>query len=128
MTKYYDSMLKTPDIFDTLRLFDDLYGTSWTTRSKTSTAAAYRTEIVDDGLVLSIDLPGVKSKDLSVQVTGRDVKVSGKHRGEEFKQTYKIAKEYDPETVSATLEDGVLTLSFKKSVGNETKTIEVKVK
>lgn len=121
-------MLKTPDIFDTLRLFDDIYSSSWTARSKSLTESAYRTDVTDDGIALSIDLPGVKSKELSVQVTGRDVKVNGKQRGEDFKQTYRIAKEYDPDTVSATLEDGVLTLTFKKSKGSETKTIDVKVK
>ena len=121
-------MLKTSDVFDTLRLFDDLYSSTWTSRSKSLTASAYRTDITDDGLTLSIDLPGVKSKDLSVQVTGRDVKVSGKQRADDFKQTYRIAKEYDPDTASATLEDGVLSLTFKKTKGDETKTIDVKVK
>jgi HSP20 family protein len=126
LVNYYDSMLKTPDLFDTFRLFDDYYGTA--SRSKKWTSSAYRTEATDSGLSLSIDLPGVKSTDLSVQVTGRDVKVTGKLRGEDFKHTYRLSREYDADTADASLEDGVLTLSFKKTAAASVKNIEIKLK
>lgn len=127
LTKYYDSMLKTNrDIFDAFKLIDDLYAAPLD-RTSYSTSA-YRVEADDDGLNLSIDLPGVKAADLSVQATGREVKVSGKVRGQEFTHYYRVSKEYDPETIDANLEDGVLTLRFNKAASHLPKKVEVKVK
>ncbi len=129
LNKYYDTMLKTPTLFDTLRNLEDLYSTPYTTRSRVYTnTAAYRTEEKDNELHLSIDLPGMKGKDISVQATGREIKVAGKIRGEDFKYAYVLSKDYNPETVSAIHEDGVLTLTFEKIVTAKTKTVEIKVK
>jgi len=125
----YDSMLKTPTLFDTLRNLEDLYSPTHTSRSRLySTSSVYRIEEKDNELHLSIDVPGVKPKEISVQATGRDIKVSGKLRGEDFKYSYVRSKDYDPETVAATHEDGVLTLTFGKTVTVKPKTVEIKVK
>jgi HSP20 family protein len=121
LAKYYDSMLK-PELFDAF-----FYGLP-TSQSRSLFSSDYRVETKEEGLTLSIDLPGVKSKDLTVQATGREVKIEGKVRGEDFKYTYRVSKDYDPETVDATLEDGVLTLLFKKTRNNNTKTIDIKLK
>ena len=110
LTKYYDTMLKPFDTLDALRMFDDIYTPSWGLKPRSS-ASSYRVNTTDTGLELSLDIPGVKSKDLSVQVTGRLLTVSGKVRGEDFKHTYRLSKDYDTDTVDATLEDGVLTSS-----------------
>lgn len=124
----YDSMMKTPTLFDTLRTLEDLYSTP-TSRTRVYTnSSVYRTEEKDNELHLSIDLPGVKGKDITVQVTGREIKVTGKLRGEDFKYSYALSKDYDPETVTATHEDGVLTLTFGKTPTAKTKTVEIKVK
>jgi len=125
----YDSMMKTPTLFDTLRTLEDLYSTPYTTRSRVyNNSSVYRTEEKDNELQLSIDLPGVKGKDISVQVTGREIKVAGKLRGEDFKYSYALSKDYDPDTVTASHEDGVLTLIFGKTAVAKTKTIEIKLK
>jgi HSP20 family molecular chaperone IbpA len=128
MNKYYDSMLKTDNLFQTLRILDDICSPTLTTRQRyfTSTAPA-RTEVKDNVLHLSVDLPGVKTSDLSVQAEGRTIKIVGKRKGEEIKHAYTLSKEYDPETTSALLEDGVLNLTFSKSVSS-TRKIEVKTK
>ena len=127
LNKYYDSMLKTHDIFDTFRILDDFYTSPLASKARTLTNTVYRVETKDDRLTLSIDLPGVKSKDLTVQTTGRELKVSGKLRGEDFKYHYTLSKDYNPEAASACLEDGVLTLTFEKVTSTVTRTIEVKV-
>ena len=124
----YDSSLKNPSLFNTLRALDDLYSTTSSTRTRFCTSSEYRTEEKDNELHLSIDLPGVKAKDLSVQTTGRDIKVSGKLRGDDFKYSYVLSKDYDPETISAIHEDGVLTLTFGKTSASKTRTVEIKVK
>ena len=123
LSRYNDSMLKPFSTFDAFRLLDDLYAPTWSSR-----LSSYRSNSVDNGLELSLDLPGVKSKDLNVQISDRLITISGKLRGEDFKHSYRLSKEYDPETVSATLEDGVLLLKFSKVKELSPKTIEVKVK
>ena len=126
LTRYYDSILKTHDLFDAFKTFDDLYGTR--ALATKSWGSNYRTEVTDDGLTLSIDLPGVKSKDLNVQITGRDVKVSGTCRGTEFNYSYRVSKDLDPDTLDASLEDGVLFLKLKNAKGVEPRTVTVRVK
>lgn len=124
----YDSSLKNPSLFNTLRALDDLYSTTSSTRTRFCTSSEYRVEEKDNELHLSIDLPGVKAKELSVQTTGRDIKVTGKLRGEDFKYSYVLSKDYNPETISAIHEDGVLTLTFGKTSASKTRTVEIKVK
>ena len=124
----YDSSLKSPTLLDTLRTIEDLAAPSTSRNRFYANSSTYRVEEKDNELQLSIDLPGVKAKDLSVQATGRDIKVTGKIRGEDFKYSYVLSKEYDPDTVSAIHEDGVLTLSFSKTAASKTRTVEIKVK
>jgi HSP20 family molecular chaperone IbpA len=123
----YDSSLKNPSLFNTLRALD-LYSTTSSTRTRFCTSSEYRVEEKDNELHLSIDLPGVKAKELSVQTTGRDIKVTGKLRGDDFKYSYVLSKDYDPETISAIHEDGVLTLTFGKTSASKARTVEIKVK
>jgi HSP20 family protein len=123
LAKSYDSIL-TRGILDSFLYFDDLYGR----KTVDLTESRYRVETTDKDLTLSIDLPGVKVSDLSVKAVGQEVKVGGKIRGEEFKYSYRLSKDYDSDATSATLEDGVLTLRFSKTRKEEAKTIEVKVK
>lgn len=130
LAKYHDSMLKSTDLLDPFRLLDVIYSpTSWTDRTWTrTTSSAWRTTATEKGLELAIDLPGVKSKDISVQVTGREIKVTSKLRGKESADTFRLSKEYDPATIDAYLEDGVLTLSFEKLPEAQPKEIAVKVR
>lgn len=130
LNKYYDSISKTNNnLFYTFRILDDLCNPSLSSRTRyySSTTEA-RTEAKDDELHLSIDVPGVKTKDLVVQTEGRLVKIKGSLREEEFSHSYNLSKEYDPETISATHEDGVLTLTFKKSEIKKSKSVEIKSK
>lgn len=129
LSRYYDSMLKDVafEAFDPIRIFDNIYSIPLTHKNDIAKSSS-RVETNGDSMTLSLDIPGVKSKDLSVQVIGRDVKVSGKLRDAEFKQTYRISREYDLETIAAELEDGVLTLKFSKAPEIKSKMIDVKVK
>lgn len=127
LTKYHDTMLtKTRDLFDPFHILNELSLSPLYERSTLS--SAYRVNTTENGLELSLDLPGVKQKDLTVQTVDRLVKVSGKIRGEEFKYSYRISKDYDVEDVDATLEDGVLLLKFQKYKQATAKTVDVKVK
>ena len=128
LTKYYSSIMKPYNVFDTLRHFNDVYSPSGTWESYRTSSSAYRTEQTDDGLELSVDLPGVKQADLSVTVSGRTVQISGKLRGTEFNHTYSISKDYNPDPISATLSDGVLVLKFSKAEESKTKVVQINFK
>lgn len=124
LTKYYDTMLtNTRDIFDPFKILDEAY---LVPLQKRSTLSNYRVNVINEDLELSIDLPGLKAKDLTVQTSGRDVKIMGKVRGEDLKYTYRISKDYDPASADALLEDGVLTLKFQRLQQAPTKTVHVK--
>lgn len=102
--------------FDTLE-FDKFFGSK-----------NYRVETTSNDLTLSVDLPGAKSADLNVQVEGHTVKVTGKQRGHDVKQSYQLSKQYDPTTAAATLEDGVLTIKFLKREEAKPNVINVQIK
>jgi HSP20 family protein len=88
----------------------------------------YRSENRDNKLIVSVDLPGVKQKDIDIQMTGQNLSISGTLRGEKFKYSYLISREYNPETIDAILEDGVLELSFEKFASESPKKIEIRSK
>lgn len=117
-------MLFKVDAFD---LFDDFF---WRRTSHIDTRANSLPDFrLDDGsLVMSLDVPGAKKDDVEVKTIGRTLAVSGKVRGKSFDYKYNIEKDYDVETPDALLEDGVLTVKFKRLKEVTEKKIEVKTK
>lgn len=94
-----------------------------------------------DGYVFKADVPGVKDSDLEISVTGNRLTVSGKRETEKEEQTdtyYNCERSYgeftrsftlpdgvDMNTVNADLNQGVLTLSIRKTPGAQTKKIAI---
>ena len=120
LTKYANSVFM-PDIFDNnvFRFIDDFYA-----REK-----HYAYDVVSNGnhLTLSLDLPGAKQSDLKITAEGRNLLISGKQKGKDFKYSYCIDKQYEPESATAKLEDGVLTVKFAKKNVEKQKTFEIKI-
>jgi HSP20 family molecular chaperone IbpA len=79
----------------------------------------------DGVLTWTVELPGVKREDLTVEVVeGNQLLVTGKREGRRSTQELiPVARGYKAEGAEAKLEDGVLTLTFKAA---EKKLIEVK--
>lgn len=122
--RYYDDVASLKrSLWDPFSVFEDY------NRALDSLSADnfYRTEKTEVGVNLSIDLPGVKGSDLDVTVEGRTLRVKGIQRGRQISYSYLISKEYDPNTIDASLQDGVLTLGFTKSPELEPKKVTVKV-
>lgn len=81
-----------------------------------------------DGFVVQIDLPGVEERDLTVQVEGERLVVSGRrraaaraasfHRMERssgpFSRTFVLTERVDADRVRALLRDGTLRLELPK--------------
>ena len=116
----YDSTFRSSDFLDMFKILDD---TSYVQLS----GGTHRVDKTDEGLLFSLDLPGVKPEDLSVKTTGRNLTVEGKNRGKNFSHSYRISRDYDLDSAQASLERGVLTIKFTNSMNAETKNIKVNV-
>lgn len=83
-----------------------------------------------DSIELSTDLPGVKAKDLTLEVDVGTLKLSAKRSdtGESILRNYVLDAKYDPRTCAATLEDGVLTVTVKKLPEHMPRKIKITVK
>lgn len=121
LIRYNDSLGKR----DPFRLLDDLlFGDD---SVYTKQYSDYRIETDEKSLSLFLDVPGVKHSDLDVNVVGKEVQIEGIQRGVKFTRRYSIHRDYEPSSVEASLEDGVLTLSFEKSTGPPKKKVNIRV-
>ena len=133
--------------FETLRReFDDLFGrlaTDWDGKWMTSEfRAACDLSETADAYHLRMDVPGIKPDDITVQVTGDTVHVSGERKEEKedkgktyhrverrsgkFAETIMLPSMVNDEKVQAEFHDGVLTITLPKSESSKTRTVKVK--
>jgi HSP20 family protein len=96
-------------------------------------------EETDDAYVAEIELPGIASDDLSVEVAGRRLTVTGERKEKERvgilrKRTRTVGRfhyevllpgDVDEENVQASLEAGVLTVRVPKPVSQRPRRIPV---
>ncbi len=97
-------------------------------------------EETDDGYVVEIELAGVKGDDVSVEVAGRRLTVSGERKERERvgilrRQTRTVGRfhyevvlpgEVDEEGIEASLDEGVLTVRVPKAEAERPRRIPVK--
>ena len=92
------------------------------------------TDIIDDGnnLVVKIDLPGVKKKDIKLNVTDNSLEVSAEHKEEEeekrknflrkersevsYYRTLPLPEKVVASKAKAKLTDGILNITIPKAV------------
>jgi HSP20 family protein len=96
-------------------------------------------EETDDAFVVELDLPAVRREDISVDLRDSELCVSGEIKEREqkgvqrrrsrplgrFEHRIAVPGEVDPESVRASLADGVLTIWLAKSKRSQAKHIEV---
>jgi|TARA_B110000914_G_scaffold102088_1_gene89602 HSP20 family molecular chaperone IbpA len=72
-------------------------------------------KVVDDSLLVS--LPGFSKKDINLETEGHVLTISakGKEGGytQSFSKQFKLPSTMDMDSITASMEDGILTLSFK---------------
>lgn len=94
-----------------------------------------------DAFIFKADLPGVEEKDLEITLTGDRITVSGKRESEKreegerfyayersfgsFSRAFTLPEGVNPDTVSAELKNGVLTLKLAKRPEVQPKRITV---
>lgn len=95
-----------------------------------------------DAYQVHMDVPGIKADDISVQVTGDTVHISGERKEEKeekgktyhrlerrsgkFSQTLRLPGAVNEDKVQAEFRDGVLTITLPKTETSKTKTVKVK--
>lgn len=97
-------------------------------------------EETDDAYLVEVELPGVKRDDVSVELSGRRLVVSGERKEREragvlrrrtravgqFRHEVLLPGEVDAEGVSASLEEGVLTVRVPKADTERPRRIEIR--
>ena len=96
----------------------------------------------EEGYLLSFDVPGVKKDDLTIEVKGRQLIVSGERREEEevegsgtyrrersfgrFQRAFSLPEHADGDQVQASHEDGVLHVAIPKVAKAKPRKIDIK--
>jgi HSP20 family molecular chaperone IbpA len=119
---------------DVLGSFWDPFDTFSRDFSRWNSAVDYRSFEYDyegDDLVLTCDVPGVKSEDINLQIEAGKVSLSAQRNGKnpvKYSYSILIPKEYDSDNPEASLDAGVLTVRFKKAEFAKSKKIQIKTK
>ena len=91
----------------------------------------YKIDSDDDGVTLTINVPGYNDKLIDVSVSGDTLTIEGKsHTGstEGFNHSFTINDNLDADEIDATAIDGVLTVSIPYAETVKPRKIKVKVK
>jgi HSP20 family protein len=93
----------------------------------------------EDGYVAEIELPGVKKEDVSIELTGQELQIVGEFRDNasagrplrrgrrtgQFEYRVLLPGQADPSKVTASLTDGVLTVTVPKAETEKPRKIEI---
>jgi len=96
-----------------------------------SSSSNYKTDSDEDGITLTMNVPGYNKKLIDVTVSGDKLSIEGKsHSGDTdgFVHNFTISDNLDSEEIDATVIDGVLTVSIPYAETVKPRKIEVKVK
>lgn len=96
--------------------------------TQTSAQPAYNVSEVDDGFLISVDLPGTKKEDLKIEVVERTLTVTGQRKRnteEVFSRSFSLPESLDSEKIQANYEDGVLELFVPRAEKAKPRQIEI---
>ena len=96
-----------------------------------TTTGSHNIEHDEDGVTLSMNVPGYNKKLIDVSVDGDLLVIEGKSNSgnpDGFTRKFNLGDTYDTDGVGATVVDGVLTLSLPYLEEVKPKKVKVKVK
>lgn len=85
-------------------------------------------KVEDDVLTMEFDVPGLSKKDINVKVEDSILLIEGDNERRTFNKRYSVSEDWDVAKTSASVKDGVLTVSIPKVEEKKAKVIEVSVK
>jgi HSP20 family protein len=114
------------------QLLDRTFGDAWGARAiseRGGWSPVADIEEKDDAYLVEVELPGVKAEDVTIELIGNELSVSGEVREEQregvvrrrmrrygrFDYRVALPDQLDPEKVEASLEDGVLEVRVPKA-------------
>jgi HSP20 family protein len=135
-------VLNTRPSFDALfdRLFEDAFGWGRPGTSATRSSVAANLYETQESYWVELPLPGVKAEDVEVTVQENLLTISAKRTWDmpegaqpvwqgfgsgEWKQSFTLPGEVNPDQVQATLENGVLRLQLAKAEHIRPRTVRV---
>ena len=111
-------------------IFDDLVS-SYKVGYRHSNSTDYKIDSDDDGVILTMNVPGYNKKLIDVSVSNNKLTIEGKANSGDssgFNHTFTINDNLDSDGIDATVVDGVLTVSVPYAEAVKPRKIEVKVK
>ena len=126
-------------LFEPYGMFDHLVGRMLGSGSRTTGfVPTLDVRELDNEYVVLVDLPGVKSEDVNIELTDQMLTISGtrvpyetvrvqqlERRFGAFSRTLSLAPGIEPESISAEYADGVVTLHLSKPEQVKPKTITI---
>ncbi len=124
------------------RLFEPDFDSARSGIFDRSVSPAVDVEEDADNFVVTVELPGISSKDIDLSIADNVLTIKGERKGPEkkgkqyrnefwygtFHRTVGLPKAVDPDRVSANMTDGVLAITVPKREEVKPKQITVKVK
>lgn len=123
------------------RLFDDALAPSMRRENGLTFMPAAELKETDEAVHLKLEVPGLESKDLDIQVTADSVSISGERRSEtkteekgvfrsefrygRFERVIPLPTRIDNQKVQANYKDGILTLTLPKMEDERRKAVKV---
>ncbi|CAN5177270.1 N/A [soil metagenome] len=126
------------------RLLDDAYPGGWSPEGGEGRTATFQVDLYDtqDALELRAEIPGAKSDDIEISVTGNTVSIRAEVRNEReagrggalhqecfygtMQRSFTVPTQIDAEKVEAAYEDGVLKVRLPKSDAVRAKKVSVR--
>ena len=116
------------DFFNDLdTIFDDSESVRRTNRNKSN----HKIESDDNGVTLTMNVPGYNKKLIDISIEGETLIIEGKSNSGNpngFTERFTMCDKHDSENIDASVIDGVLTLSVPYQPESIPRKIEVKVK
>ena len=112
-------------------LLDEMINDILTSNYNISNSTDFKTDSDDDGVILTMNVPGYNKKLIDVSVSGDKLTIEGKANSGDssgFNHTFTINDNLDSDGIDATVVDGVLTVSVPYAEAVKPRKIEVKVK
>ena len=121
-------LLTTTDLFNELNnFFDDSFAIR---KMNENLSSNHKIEHDDDGVTLTLDVPGYNKKLIDVSVDGDILVIEGKPNSgntDGFTRKFNLGDTFDSDGINASVVDGVLTLSIPYLEEVKPKKVKVKV-
>ena len=79
----------------------------------------------EDGYAIRLEVPGIAPENLTVEIHGQSLNLSGKREADEFARSFRLPEDADGEHATASCEHGILTVRVPKHASAKPRQITV---